>query len=58
MQEEMRRYADRLRLERGVPLQIRVGINTGEVVLRSIHKDDLHERGPGKEDRPVASRKR
>ena len=42
MQEEMRRYAGRLRLERGVPLQIRVGINTGEVVLRSIHKDDLH----------------
>ena len=33
MQEEMRRYADRLRLERGIPLQIRVGINTGEVVL-------------------------
>jgi predicted ATPase len=42
MQEEMRRYADRLRLERGVPIQIRVGINTGEVVLRSIRKDDLH----------------
>src|SRR5712692_3457590 len=42
MQEEMRRYADRIRLEKGVPLQIRVGINTGEVVLRSIRKDDLH----------------
>src|SRR6266508_1543665 len=42
MQEEMKRYADRLRLEKGVPLQIRVGINTGEVVLRSIRKDDLH----------------
>lgn len=42
MQEEMKRYADRLRLEQGVPLQLRVGINTGEVVLRSVRKDDLH----------------
>src|SRR5262245_21228944 len=42
MQEELRRYADTIRLERGVPLQMRVGINTGEVVVRSIHKDDLH----------------
>ena len=31
-----------LRLERGVPLQIRVGLNTGEVVVRSIRTDDLH----------------
>jgi predicted ATPase/class 3 adenylate cyclase len=42
MQEEMQRYADTVRLEKGVPLQMRVGLNTGEVVLRSIHKDDLH----------------
>jgi class 3 adenylate cyclase/predicted ATPase len=42
MQDEMRRYAERVRLEKGVPLQIRVGVNTGEVVLRSIRKDDLH----------------
>ena len=42
MQEEMRRYADRVRLQRGVPLQIRVGLNTGEVVVRSIRTDDLH----------------
>jgi class 3 adenylate cyclase/tetratricopeptide (TPR) repeat protein len=42
MQEEGRRYAERLRRERGINLQIRVGINTGEVVLRSIRKDDLH----------------
>ncbi|TDG03981.1 adenylate/guanylate cyclase domain-containing protein [Paraburkholderia guartelaensis] len=41
MQEAMRRHADRLRLELGVPLQIRVGIHTGEVVVRSIRKDDL-----------------
>jgi predicted ATPase/class 3 adenylate cyclase len=42
MQEEMRRYADRVRLARGVTLQIRVGLNTGEVVVRSIRTDDLH----------------
>ena len=42
MQEEMRRYADKLRLEGKVPIQIRVGVNTGEAVLRSISKDDLH----------------
>jgi predicted ATPase/class 3 adenylate cyclase len=42
MQEDMRRYADRVRLQRGVPLQMRVGLNSGEVVVRSIRTDDLH----------------
>ena len=28
--------------KQGAPLLIRVGINTGEVVVRSIRKDDLH----------------
>jgi class 3 adenylate cyclase/predicted ATPase len=42
MQEEMRRYADQVRLRHGAPLAMRVGINTGEVVVRSIRKDDLH----------------
>src|SRR5712692_10171651 len=42
MQEESKRYAEQLRLERGLNLQIRVGLNTGEVVLRSIRRDDLH----------------
>jgi len=42
MQEESRRYAEKLRLEKGVNLQVRVGVNTGEVVVRSIRKDDLH----------------
>ncbi len=36
MQDEIRRYADRLRAEGRAPLQIRVGANTGEVVVRSI----------------------
>ena len=42
MQEEMRAYSDQSRLKGGIPLQMRVGINTGEVVVRSIRKDDLH----------------
>ena len=42
MQEESRKQAERLRFEKGINVQIRVGINTGEVVVRSIRKDDLH----------------
>ena len=42
MQEEMRRYADTLRAKGYPPLLMRIGVNTGEVVLRSIRKDDLH----------------
>jgi predicted ATPase/class 3 adenylate cyclase/ribosomal protein L40E len=42
MQQEIKRYAERLRHEKGVNLEIRVGLNTGEVVVRSIRKDDLH----------------
>jgi class 3 adenylate cyclase/predicted ATPase len=40
MQEEVRRYADRLRAEGRAPLQIRIGANTGEVVVRSIQTGD------------------
>ena len=42
MQEESRKRAEHLRREKGINVQLRVGINTGEVVLRSIRKDDLH----------------
>ncbi|HEV8716275.1 MAG TPA: adenylate/guanylate cyclase domain-containing protein, partial [Candidatus Binatia bacterium] len=42
MQDEMRRYADTLRQKGYPPLLMRVGVNTGEVVVRSIRKDDLH----------------
>src|SRR5262245_10003423 len=42
MQEEMRRYGDSLRTKGYPPLLMRVGVNTGEVVVRSIRKDDLH----------------
>lgn len=40
MQEQMKVYGERLLRERGLPaIQIRVGINTGEVVVRSIPTD-------------------
>src|SRR5918999_1512320 len=42
MQEEMRRYGDAPRKKGSPPLLLRVGVNTGEVVVRSIRKDDLH----------------
>ncbi|RDK10352.1 adenylate/guanylate cyclase domain-containing protein [Cupriavidus lacunae] len=42
MQDAMHRHSDRVRLEQGIPLQIRIGVHTGEVVVRSIRKDDLH----------------
>ena len=42
MQEEGKAYAERLRHDKGINLQMRVGVNTGEVVVRSIRKDDLH----------------
>jgi class 3 adenylate cyclase/uncharacterized protein YcbX len=36
MQEELKRYSDRIRREGGLPIQVRVGVNAGEVVVRSI----------------------
>jgi class 3 adenylate cyclase len=39
MQDEARRYADQLRRLGRPPIEIRVGVNTGEVVVRSIQKD-------------------
>src|SRR5262249_47274463 len=36
IQEELKRYSDRIRTEGRVPIQARVGVNTGEVVVRSI----------------------
>jgi class 3 adenylate cyclase/predicted ATPase len=41
IQEEIKRYAERLRREHRPPVEMRVGLNSGEVVLRSIRKDDL-----------------
>jgi class 3 adenylate cyclase/tetratricopeptide (TPR) repeat protein len=41
MQEAIGRYADELRRQQGLDVQIRVGLNSGEVVVRSIG-NDLH----------------
>jgi predicted ATPase/class 3 adenylate cyclase len=40
LQEEIRRYSDRLRSDGRPPIQIRAGANTGEVVVRSIQTGD------------------
>jgi class 3 adenylate cyclase/predicted ATPase len=42
MQDEVKRYAEKLRAEKGVNLQVRVGANTGEVVVRSIKTGEGH----------------
>jgi predicted ATPase/class 3 adenylate cyclase len=42
MQQEIRRYGDRLLKAGGVPIEIRVGINTGEVVMRPLKTGDSH----------------
>jgi class 3 adenylate cyclase len=36
MQQELRHYAERLRNEGKIPVEARVGVNTGEVVVRTI----------------------
>ena len=41
MQESVKRYADEMFRSVGVPVQIRVGLNSGEVVVRAIGSD-LH----------------
>jgi class 3 adenylate cyclase/predicted ATPase len=42
MQNEMRKYSGRLREAGNPPLEIRIGVNTGEVVVRSIRTADAH----------------
>jgi class 3 adenylate cyclase/tetratricopeptide (TPR) repeat protein len=42
MQREIRRYGDRLLEGGGVPIEIRVGVNTGEVVMRPLKTGDSH----------------
>jgi class 3 adenylate cyclase/tetratricopeptide (TPR) repeat protein len=41
MQETIRRYTEEIRRQHGVEVQIRVGLNSGEVVVRTIG-NDLH----------------
>jgi class 3 adenylate cyclase len=40
MQEDLRRHSDQVRAEGGLPIQARIGVNTGEVVVRSIATGD------------------
>jgi class 3 adenylate cyclase/tetratricopeptide (TPR) repeat protein len=42
VQEEMGRYSAELRAAGNPPVEIRIGLNTGEVVVRSIRTDDAH----------------
>ncbi len=42
MQEELRRYAAKLRESGQAPIESRIGINTGEVVVRSLKTADAH----------------
>jgi class 3 adenylate cyclase/tetratricopeptide (TPR) repeat protein len=42
MQSELRAYSSRLRESGNPPVEVRVGLNTGEVVVRSIRTDDQH----------------
>jgi adenylate cyclase len=39
LQEELRRYADALRLEQGLNFSVRIGLNSGEVVVGAIGDD-------------------
>jgi class 3 adenylate cyclase/predicted ATPase len=42
LQEELKLYSDRMRHEGKLPLQARVGVNAGEVVVRSIQTGDAN----------------
>ncbi|MGH7924868.1 MAG: AAA family ATPase [Candidatus Binatus sp.] len=42
VQEDMTKYSADLRATGNPPVEIRVGLNTGEVVVRSIRTDDAH----------------
>src|SRR5215469_15101109 len=41
-QDELKRHSDRIRVDGGLPVQARIGINTGEVVVRSITTGEGH----------------
>lgn len=42
LQEDIRRFAERLRIQGKPPIQIRAGVNTGEVVVRPIKTGETH----------------
>jgi class 3 adenylate cyclase/tetratricopeptide (TPR) repeat protein len=42
MQDDMQRYSTKLREAGNSPIEVRIGANTGEAVVRSIRTDELH----------------
>jgi len=56
MQEGMRRYEDQLRSHGSSPIQIRIGVNTGEVVVRELHTGSHPEYTPIGHTANLASR--
>jgi class 3 adenylate cyclase/predicted ATPase len=42
MQEDLKRYSDHTRAEGCSPIQVRVGLNTGEAVVRTLRTDATH----------------
>jgi class 3 adenylate cyclase/tetratricopeptide (TPR) repeat protein len=42
MQQELKRYSERTRAEGRLPIQVRVGVNTGEVVVRVLKTGEAH----------------
>ncbi len=56
MQDEIKRFAERLRAEEGLNLQVRVGANGGEVVVRSIETGQHAEYTPIGHSISLASR--
>ena len=54
MQDAVRRYAEELQRTRGLPVLIRLGLNSGEVVVRAIGSD-LHMDYTAVDDGPLPS---
>jgi hypothetical protein len=54
MQESVARYADELRRNQGADVQIRVGLNSGEVVVRSIGERPPHGLHSGGSDHALS----
>ena len=52
MQEAVKRYAEGVRREQGVAIRIRVGLNSGEVVVRAIGSRSAHGLHRGRPDHP------
>src|SRR5258705_1588929 len=56
MQEAVKRHSDEARAAEAIPIQIRVGLNSGEVVVRSIGSDLRMDYTPVGQTTPLAAR--